>query len=104
MDGRVVAARNVRLTGSSSSLQSAVLGDVDGDGYVDVLLSADDGSAVLLTFGAHVGSALFPRLLLALTVALVAVAVAHVAATSHARAAEAIDAVAGRLLRRVHAQ
>ena len=61
------------------TFSAAVVGDVDGDGYADVVVVASDGSPALFTFSAHLGSALFPRLLTALIVALSALCAAHLA-------------------------
>ena len=83
-DGRVVA--EIPLSSLSSSLPastcSAVLsvavGDVDGDGYSDIVLACE-GGYVVLSLSVHRGSSLFPRLLSCLLCALLAAICAQLA-------------------------
>ena len=75
-DGHELAA--AELPDTAGSLSAAVTGDLNGDGYTDVALSAEDGLHVLL-MQVHRGSQLYPRLLLALTAAVAAVVAARLA-------------------------
>lgn len=75
-DGAVVA--ELILSTSCRRVQSVVCGDVDSDGYSDIVLTCA-GEYVVLSLSVHRGSSLFPRLLLCLLCALLAAVCAQLA-------------------------
>lgn len=99
---------------SSSPSPSLVTGDLNNDGYADIAVSRrrveeggeGEGSDVqwlVLVLSVHRGSALFPRLVLALTVALAAVLVLHFVLHYSPRARQHVHTVATNLTKRTHA-
>ena len=82
---------------------SAYFGDVDGDGYADVLVHSSDGSLSLFTFSAHIGAALFPQLLAALSATLTALIAAHIALSQSATARQALHTLILHAQNRSHA-
>ena len=84
-DGSVVAELPLSSLSSASSpsspsvaVQVAVCGDVDADGYSDVVLFVD-GEYCVVSLAVHRGSSLFPRLLLCLLCALLTAVCAQLA-------------------------